>query len=158
MRSDGIHANFADATGHDIRTWVAASKLPDDTKRLVGNYVGRADVSAGFAGCATEQHIEPTLRVEVNLPKVSVFDDPGLAQQSRWAREILDAVEEFAHTFRPGYFVKDEGLFSGWEKRWVTDEEGGASCTGDISLWGYTSPVAVNIGKDYNQSENHPVK
>ncbi|MGW6981923.1 hypothetical protein ACWGE1_21180 [Streptomyces sp. NPDC054932] len=136
---------------------MAASQLPDETKGLVAQSVRKAYVSAGFLGCADKKYIAPVLRVEANLPPANYYDKASLEERSRRESEIMVAVKAFAQTFRPGYFVKEEGKFGGWEKYWVADDEGGATCTGSVEFWG-AGRSSLSMLTKYNQSENRPVK
>ncbi|MFD5519602.1 hypothetical protein [Streptomyces sp. NPDC127066] len=161
VRSDGIHSHFADVTGKDVRSWVAKSpEVSKTTKALVSAYVERAEVTPGFRGCGlAENENAPELKVEVNFPQLSNVDTDGLAEQRKWAQDILETLEEFAHTFTPGRFIEDEGWSGISDNKWRSEEpSGGGECSGEISLWGSSSPAAVNVGLDYQQSANKPVE
>ncbi|MFI6951812.1 hypothetical protein [Streptomyces sp. NPDC050422] len=81
------------------------------------------------------------------------YDDEGLREQRDWSRRIISGLEEFAHTFEPGYFTE-----GGWigGPTWVTDPKSGLDCSGSIEMGQLLTPPA-NLQTDYHQRDNTPI-
>lgn len=153
-RSDGVVKDFGHVTAADVKKWVQKSDLPHETKNLVALYVSEVHVTDGFAGCPAEGRTEPLMKVELAYPDLGQYDREGLEEQRDWSRQIISALEEFAHTFEPGYF-SDDRLIGG--PTWVTDAQGGAHCSGSIEMGQLLTPSA-GLQTDYSQRENVPVR
>ncbi|MGW6463947.1 hypothetical protein [Streptomyces rubiginosohelvolus] len=151
-RSDGVIKDFGHVTTPELRKWVQRSELPQKTKSLIDLYVGKIRVTKGFAGCLAEGRTEPLMNVELTYPDLGQYDEQGLEEQRDWSRRIISGLEEFAHTFEPGYFTED-GWIGG--PTWVTDPKGGLDCSGSIEMGQLLTPAA-NMGTDYHQRDNNP--
>ncbi|MGP3632649.1 hypothetical protein ACTU45_04615 [Streptomyces sp. 24-1644] len=152
-RSDGVGKDFGRVTTPDLKKWIKKSDLPLTTKSLIDLYVSKIHVTEGFAGCLTEERTEPLMNVELAYPDLGQYDDEGLREQRDWSRQIISGLEEFAHTFEPGYFT-DGSLIGG--PTWVTDPEGGLDCSGSIEMGQLLTPPA-NLQTDYHQRDNTPI-
>ena len=153
-RSDGVVRDFGHVTAADVKKWVQKSDLPHKTKNLVDLYVSEVHVTDGFAGCPAEGRTEPLMQVELAYPDLGQYDREGLEEQRGWSRQIISGLEEFAHTFGPGYFT-DDSLIGG--PTWVTDAHGGVNCSGSIEMGQLLTPAA-GLQTDYSQRENVPVR